>query len=147
MCHAMPKSKNSKNRGRNAPQKQKSTNIHHKVTVRAKTISLFLLLYVKPCHIQLLPPGFDISHANTMRRKIQNRQKLKTQRMKMLTPGETFIISTALVSINIKTTKNLLRAPPAVTFPKGKSPNHPKIRHVQVANNQKFGYHRKNVAT
>ena len=25
---------------------------------------------------------------------------------------------------------------PAVTFPKGKSPNHPKILHVQVANNQ-----------
>ena len=66
------------------------------------------MLYVEPCHIQLPPPGFDISHANTMRRKIQNRQKLETQRMKISTPGETFIISTTLVSINIKTTKNLL---------------------------------------
>ena len=56
--------------------------------------------------------------------------------MKILPPGETFIISTAFVSINIKTTKNLLRAPPAVTFPKGKSPNHPEILQVRVANNQ-----------
>ena len=29
-----------------------------------------------------------------------------------------------------------VKSPPAVTCPKSKSPNHPKILHVQVANNQ-----------
>ena len=70
-----------------------------------------------------------------MRRKIQNRQKFKTQRMKILTPEETFIFSTALVPINIKKQESV-NSPPAVTFPKGKSSNHPKILHVQVAKNQ-----------
>ena len=55
--------------------------------------------------------------------------------MKILTPEETFIIGTALVPINIKTAKNLLRAP-YCNISQGKSPNHPKILHVQVENNQ-----------
>ena len=55
--------------------------------------------------------------------------------MKTITPEETFVVSTALVPINIKTTKNF-KSPPAVTFPKGKSLNHSKILHVQVANDQ-----------
>ena len=67
MCHAMPKSKNSKNRGKNCATKAKinecSSQSHG---ARKIKISLFLLLYVKPCHIQLPLPGFDISHANTM---------------------------------------------------------------------------------
>ena len=95
------KARTIKTEERIAAHKQEPTNIHHKITVRA----------IKSCHTKLPPPGLDISHANTMREKNQNKQKLKTQRMKILTPGETFIISTALVSINIKRTKNLLRAP------------------------------------
>ena len=35
---------------------------------------LFVLLYVKTYHTQLPPPGFDIWHANVMRRKFQNRR-------------------------------------------------------------------------
>ena len=63
---------------RSAPQKQKSTNIHHKVMV---------------CAINIMssstpPPGLEISHANTMREKIQHRQKVKTQQMKILRQGK-----------------------------------------------------------
>ena len=47
---------------------------------------------------------------NIVESKITIAETLKTQRMKILTPGETFIISTTRASINIKTTKNLLRA-------------------------------------
>ena len=53
-----------------------------------------------------------------MRRIIPNRQKLKN-------PAHE----------NINAGGNLVKSPPAVTFPKGKNPNHPKILHVQVANN------------
>ena len=55
--------------------------------------------------------------------------------MKTITPEETFVVSTALVPINIKTTQES-KSPPAVTFPKGKSPNQPKIQHVHVANDR-----------
>ena len=37
--------------------------------------------------------------------------------------------------MNIKNNQES-KSPPAVTFPKGKSPNRPKILHVQVANKQ-----------
>ena len=86
--------------------------------------------------------GLDISHANNMR-KIG--KSWKTQRMKILMPGGTFIIGTALVLVlycnqyctfsiqNIKTTKS----PPAVTCPVGKITNHHwLLLHVWVANNQ-----------
>ena len=123
MCHTTPKSKNNKNRGKNCSTE---TRINEYSSQNHGARNKNHVILNSP------PPGLDISHANTMRGKIQNRQKLKTQRIKILTPGETFIISTALVSINIKTTKS----PPAAIFPKGKSPNHPSLLHVRVANNQ-----------
>ena len=59
----------------------------------------------------------------------KNRQKLKTQRMKILTRGETFIISTALILVlycnqyctcfNLyQNNQESVKSPPAVTFPK-----------------------------
>ena len=130
MCHAMPKSKNSKNRGKNCATKTK-INEHSSQSHGARQNSSCSCCYMWNHVISNSPsPGFDISHANTMRRKIQIRQKLKTQRMQISTPGETFIISTALVSIKYQNNQESVKSPPAVTFPKGKSPNHPKILHV-----------------
>ena len=89
-------------------------------------------------HVILNSPSQDLTFSTLIpREKNPKSAKVeKKQRMKIVTPEEIFIISTDLVPINIKTTKDLLRAPPGVTFPKGKSPNHPIILHVQVANDQ-----------
>ena len=110
MCYAMPKSKNTKNRGKNCATKTK-INEYSSQRHGARKKTPRSCRYMSNHIIFNPPPGFDISHANTMRRKIQNRQKLKTQRLKILTSGETFIISTALVSIKNRSTKNLLRPP------------------------------------
>ena len=56
--------------------------------------------------------------------------------MKILMPEETFVISTTLVPINIKNHQESVKSPPGVIFPKGKSPNYPKVLHVQVENDQ-----------
>ena len=71
---------------------------------------LFVLLNVKSCHTQLPPQDLTFSTL-IPQEESKNSQKLKTQRMKILTQEETFVISTALVPIIIKITKNLLRAP------------------------------------
>ena len=55
--------------------------------------------------------------------------------MEILTPEETFIISTAL-GYNQYQNNQESKSPSVVTFPRDKSPNHPKILHVLVANNQ-----------
>ena len=70
-----------------------------------------------------------------MIRKIQNRQKLKTQRLKILRQGKHLLLELLLFQ-SISNNQEYVKSPSAVTFPKGKSPNHPKILHVQVANNQ-----------
>ena len=54
--------------------------------------------------------------------------------MKIITPEETFV--EYCLGSNQYQNNQESKSPPAVTFPKGKSLNHPKILHVQVANNQ-----------
>ena len=136
MCHVMPKSKNNKNRGKNCATKTK-INEYSSQSNGVRKIFPCSCCYMLN-HVIFNSPPQDLTFRTLIPReeKIPNKQKLKTQRLKMFTPGETFIISTALFFTQYQNSQESVKSPPAVTFPKGKSPNHPKIRHVQVANNQ-----------